>query len=368
LCDNLSDEDYDSIERILVARFDNIGDLVLTTPLIVALHERFNQSVLDIAVHEYTREVLQGVEEIDHIWSYKKSKHCGGALEKIKSLYGKIRLYLLLRGRYDLLCFVGDGTIDRNQKFIRWVGARITLTFGETDLDRRQVCYVNSRSDGTVPAAEEIFDLLEPLNIIGKPPSFRLSINSSIQNNIYHQYENFFNQDNKFCTTVHIHLSARKPSQRWSMENYEELIKQLLVLEYKVLVTWAPGSLEDSKHPGDDEKCQRLISRLFSAKKIEYRLVPIVTTTITELKAALSFSDISICPDGGTMHIVAGLGIPIVALFGDSDSKRWGPWGVPYRILQTPSRNVSDISVSMVRESFINLLEQVNLEVNHDSG
>lgn len=62
------------MRRILVARWDNIGDLVLTTPLIMALRDNYPNANLDVAVQYYTREVLESMPEIDHLWYYKKIK------------------------------------------------------------------------------------------------------------------------------------------------------------------------------------------------------------------------------------------------------------------------------------------------------
>jgi len=76
--------------------------------------------------------------------------------------------------------------------------------------------------------------------------------------------------------------------------------------------------------------------------------VPIPTGTLIELATGLSLVDIVICSDGGAMHIAAGLNKPIVCLFGDSSPDRWHPWFVPYKLLQKPSQNVSDIEVDEV--------------------
>lgn len=62
--------------------------------------------------------------------------------------------------------------------------------------------------------------------------------------------------------------------------------------------------------------------------------------------------------DGGAMHIAAGLGKPIVCLFGDSDAARWHPWQVPYVLLQKESREVSDISVEEVFGAIRDLADQ----------
>ena len=61
--------------------------------------------------------------------------------------------------------------------------------------------------------------------------------------------------------------------------------------------------------------------------------------------------------DGGAMHIAAALNIPIVALFGDSNPKRWHPWSVSYKILSTHSQDVKDIKVLEILNAWSDLVK-----------
>jgi ADP-heptose:LPS heptosyltransferase len=81
-------------------------------------------------------------------------------------------------------------------------------------------------------------------------------------------------------------------------------------------------------------------------------VVPRPTATLAELIGALAECDALICADGGAMHLGAGLGLPIVCLFGNSGAERWRPWGVPFRLLQKQSRDVADIGVGEVVDAF----------------
>ena len=83
------------------------------------------------------------------------------------------------------------------------------------------------------------------------------------------------------------------------------------------------------------------------------RLAARGVTTIPELIAALAECDALICADGGAMPLGAGLGLPIVCLFGNSGAQRWRPWAVPYRLLQKPSLDVSDIGVNAAATTII---------------
>jgi len=73
-------------------------------------------------------------------------------------------------------------------------------------------------------------------------------------------------------------------------------------------------------------------------------LIPIPTRTLEELIGAMALCGQVVTSDGGAMHIAAGLGKSIVALFGDSDPVCWAPWQVPHIILSAPDQNVVSIA------------------------
>jgi ADP-heptose:LPS heptosyltransferase len=156
-------------------------------------------------------------------------------------------------------------------------------------------------------------------------------------------------------STIAIHISARKPSQRWPTERFVELMQMLHACDssLRFVLLWSPGAGDDPRHPGDDMKAAQIIAVLGAA----FPIMPMATPTLETLISALSKCTAMICADGGAMHLGAGLGLPIVAMFGDSSVQRWRPWAVPQRVLQAPSRNVSDISVAEVVAAFSELRE-----------
>jgi ADP-heptose:LPS heptosyltransferase len=141
---------------------------------------------------------------------------------------------------------------------------------------------------------------------------------------------------------VGLHISARKPSQRWPAERFAALARRLHTQwNAGLLLFWSPGPADHPQHPGDDEKAAAIVAACAGLP-----LQPMPSQRLDELVTGLSLADSVVCADGGAMHVAAGLGKPIVCLFGDSDASRWHPWGVPYELIQ-PSRNVADISADM---------------------
>jgi ADP-heptose:LPS heptosyltransferase len=150
-----------------------------------------------------------------------------------------------------------------------------------------------------------------------------------------------------------IHISARKPSQRWPVERFAQLMRALHGLYgARFLLFWAPGAATDAKHPGDDEK-----AALLREATRDLPVTPWQTSELRDLIAGIAVCDAMILGDGGAMHLAAGLGKPIVCLFGQSDAQRWRPWRVPYRLLQPDSRSVADITIEQVLTTYNSLMQ-----------
>ena len=143
---------------------------------------------------------------------------------------------------------------------------------------------------------------------------------------------------------VAVHISARRPAQRWPLERYAALAAELS-REARVLLLWAPGSKDNPRHPGDDEAAGTVLRAAPAA-------IPVPTPDLATLVAALALAERVVCPDGGAMHLAAALGKPVVALFGDSPIERWRPWGVHHRVVRPASRNLVDLPLGPVLAAY----------------
>lgn len=304
--------------RILVIRGDNIGDLVCTTPLFSALRKQWPQAWIGVLVNTYNAPILAGNADIDEMFSYCKAKHRADG----KSLWSIwLGIFLLIkrlrRRQIDLVLCASPGAF----RLARWLGAKCTV-----DIDRT----------GSGHEVEITFRLLTELGINLLPGPLVLYADDVNR----HQLEKRHGLLGCTRRRIGLHISARKVRQRWPVTRFAELVRRLSSTgdSHRILLFWAPGTASDALHPGDEHKASEL-----SRELADFPVVPIPTTTLTELVTGLSLVDIVICSDGGAMHIAAGLNKPIVCLFGDSSADRWHPWCVPYKLLQKPSQNVSDI-------------------------
>lgn len=343
--------------RILVIRRDNIGDLVCTTPAFRALRERFPEALLCALVNSYNVTVLDHNADIDQVFAYTKAKHRPPGKTIASVYFDRLRLILRLRRlRFDYVILAGPGLQQRSLLLARAIGARHIVGFtDDSKVDSRFVDMGFSYHPVPQPIheVEDTFRLLSVLGITGRPPGIRVHPDQNKRITVAKQLQLHGHIAGNLV--IGVHISARKPSQRWSVAHFAELIARLCQnTGATILLFWSPGDEDNPLHPGDDAKAQAILE-LTRGNNV----VPWPTQELSELIAGLSVCDRVICSDGGAMHLAAGLGKPIVCFFGKSERARWYPWGVPHALLQPPSLEVADIGVEEAYAAFETLRQQI---------
>lgn len=340
----------------LVIRRDNIGDLICTTPLIRSLRQHYPKASICALVNSYNAPVLANNPDVDAVFAYTKAKHRPPGTSAARVYWDRLRLFAQLRKmRFDYAILAAPRFQPRLLRLARLAGARRIVGF--TEPDARGSAFIDTGvAYGCIPSAlhevEDVYRLLQPLGIGGPPPAAR----------IYPEPGEAFHAGETLRQAmplpppllVGVHISARKPSQRWPAQHFAALMKQLHAQHGTAfMLFWSPGDAGNPLHPGDDAKAQEIIAATTGIPVLAYP-----TQRLEQLIGALSLCDRVICSDGGAMHIAAGLNKPIICFFGKSDASRWYPWGVPYSLLQPESLDVADISVAQVVQAFDHLKPQ----------
>jgi ADP-heptose:LPS heptosyltransferase len=310
-----------SSPRLLIVRRDNIGDLVCTTPLIAALRERLPRAWIAALVNSYNSEVLARNPALDEVFVYEKLKHRTQSLVSNFTARAKLSVHLR-KARLDYV-LVPAATPRTIRLAASYAPHQILAAYTPPDDRRHEV--------------ERSFALGESLGVTGRPGPLRIYPDAETVRALRERLGS-----GPFTA---VHISARRPAQRWPVKRWSELIREL-GKHTQVMLLWAPGPANDPRHPGDDDKAARLA---------ENGVASVRTPDLCTLIAALSLADKVICPDGGAMHIAAALAKPTVALFGDSPVERWSPWQVRHRILRSPSANLADVEVAAVLQAHAEL-------------
>lgn len=329
--------------KFLVIRRDNIGDLACTTPVFRALRERHPDADIYALVNSYNLPVLENNPDIDQAFSYTKAKHRPSGKSLLSVYWDRLCLiYRLRRLNFDYVILAGPGFQARALLFARMLKPKHIVGFTQEEKRTSQHIDVGIPYypvPQPIHEVEDTFRILETLGITSPPSKMRITADAAKAATVQRLIDQQISAPTQ--RLVGLHISARKPSQRWPAARFVALARRLHQSHNMAFILfWSPGDNTNPMHPGDDAKAQDITQALPD--------VPVLccpTHELGQLIAGLSLCHLVVCSDGGAMHIAAGLGKPILCFFGKSDSSRWHPWGVPYVLLQPQSLDVVDISV-----------------------
>jgi ADP-heptose:LPS heptosyltransferase len=334
------------MRRILVVRRDNIGDLVCTTPLLAALRRRFPDAWLAVLANSYNAPALAGHSDLDAVYAYRKGKHVdSGLLARARERIGLVRDLRALR--LDSVVLATTAYQPRTLRLARLLAPEHIVGFVGEHPPRaidRPVPLAGSEGEHEV---ERVFRLARAFGIEGPPPPLRIAVDGAEAARVRTALAG-----GRFANgPIGIHLSARKPSQRWPAERFIALMRELHARQgTSFMLFWSPGPADHPQHPGDDGKAAEVIEAMRDVP-----VLPWPTSELASLVAGIAACRAMIMSDGGAMHVAAALGKPIVCFFGRSDATRWRPWAVPYALLQPPSLDVADVSVDQALAAFESL-------------
>ncbi|MDD5394638.1 MAG: glycosyltransferase family 9 protein [Thiothrix sp.] len=342
--------------KILIIRRENIGDLVCTTPLISMLRNGFDKPYIACLVNVYNAQVLEGNTDIDDVFFYKQNRHQEGKSDFIRGILKGLLIYLkLLFKNFDYVVVATTHYPSKTMRLVKSIFPRKIIAFvGDNDPCAKYVDIPVKYRRENKHIVEELVSLAFPL--VGDVSISNMKLFP--EKDALSKADSLFKSKKMICPIIGIHISSRRESQRWSVESFKKLIRELYDLYgYSFVLFWSPGNESNRLHPGDDNKAKAILSEMDDLPLIGYE-----TTELRDLIAGISLCNSFICSDGGAMHIAAALGKPTVALFGVADASRWYPWGVPHVVLQTGSREACDVSVQMVVNAYSSIVPKPQMK------
>jgi len=320
--------DFSKVKKILLVRQDRrLGNLILTLPLVSAIRKKLPQSHIGYLADETFAEVLGMCPEIDEVFVLKRSWFWNPF--KLLSIILKIR-----KSNFDLALDLSDeNNFSLSNAFLTYL-SQAPIRVG----------YVKAQNKGflnlEVPiihrerhVVERHLDLWRFLAGEIPTPEFNLKIDS--QNRSW--AENYLTSkkvsQNDFLIGIHIGGRGKK---RWGIENFAEIINWLTKEKYKAIVFWGreeKKSLSSLRREANDKI---IISDLLSVQK---------------LAAVIRRCNLFISSDTGPMHLAVALKVPTLAIFAESDAKKYGPKGDLHRIL------TDEVSLEKVKTNLKEMLD-----------
>lgn len=348
--------DKNSIKKILIIRNDNIGDLICTTPAIQAIKKKYKNAAISILVNRYNKDVIEGSGIADECFVYDKLKH-GRHKNRLSAWLEIYRTFSEIRKRgFDLVISARSSYSPSVSRMAYFTGARWRLGYVPQKGMLPRFFYNIPVVEEKKPLheADKVYRLIAPLGIEKDNEGLAINIPDAEKNRAWDFLKGHGVKKDDYLAAIHI--SSRRPENRWPIERFIKIINFLTSKDIKVVVLWMPGDETNPMHPGDDSKAESIKAKV-SGGVILYK-----TESVKELIGILSLCKLVVCLDGGAMHIAAALKIPVVALFGSTDIAVWGPYGKGHSVIKKEN-GIESISAKHVMDVINTKLPKRFLEI-----
>jgi heptosyltransferase-2 len=287
--------------RVLIARIDRIGDVVLSTPIPREIKRAYPKSFISVLVRKYTKDIYINNPNVDEIIVYDQNNN-GSAksfwqlVMEIKSFRFTHAFMLLPNERLNWILFFSGITnrIGVGHKLYQF------LSFSKF-VDRKKYIPLRHEADYCLDMVRKIG--IEPKNNF---PEIFLSEEENIKRDVLR---------NKLAPNgekiIGINTTSGKSSPNLQISEYVKLIKKFSGRnDFKILVT--------DNNPADD------------LKNLDDVIYPNIGSSLRDSIINFAALDVLVSASTGPMHICASLKVPTVSMFCPlpaCSSKLWGPLG-----------------------------------------
>jgi len=298
-------ENAGPVREVLLWRAERIGDAVMTIPAVKVLREAAPQARLTYATTDYAAELVRFLGLGDRVWAFP-FKPLLGDFWKYRALAEEVR-----SGRFD----------------------RIFLLAKQTKYEKRigpgDECVRAEEADGVHLAARYARAVMRGLGLVeGGVPTPRIAVPDRPESVarlkaagldiLGERYVVIHPGSNRVMRRTSRRRDVR-PDKTWPPQGYRQLIAGL---------SGRPGELRPVLVGAKGE-------RRFVTLEIERKIAPALRpvnlcgrTSVMDLLVLLKHAALLVCGDSGVMHLGTVVGTPMVALFGPTDERVTGPFGM----------------------------------------
>jgi len=300
--------------RLLFITLSNIGDVVLTTPALLALHQAWPKAEIDIVADRRSSDVLKHCPFVGELFHRDK----GAGIKANWSLLKHLR-----HRRYDAV-------VDLRTDFLPWL----------LRADRRSAKWRAPAHSGHAVQRHvaALLPIMPPLQNI---PDAEVWTNREAEEWAAQQLNPFSGR------LLAIAPGANWAPKCWPLASYISLA-QRLTPDFDALVIF--GS------PAEAEAAQAIESGV---------ALPVLNlagkTTLPQAVAALNYCHAFVGNDSGLGHLAAACRIPTLSIFGPGHPARYRPWGSLAAVICAPAADLHQLPVNLVADRLRDHLRQLGL-------
>jgi ADP-heptose:LPS heptosyltransferase len=267
------------IKKVLFISLTNLGDIILSTPVFEVISRAYPGAVIDVIAGPAGREIFCGQKNVGGILSHKPGKKFAERVEQFFSLR-KNRYDLVVDLKNSFLPFLLTGDIKSLMPAVSGVSVH------KKDEHLLRVSRIG------IPSIGAVFpDYSSPAD--NKKASLIL-------------------EDARGKRVVILNPGSKSHLKKWDTRNFARLADRLTALGgVAVLIVGGP----EDRITADELK-----------KGLARPVVDLVGgTTIGVLRALMKNASLVITNDSGPLHIASSVDAPVIAIFGPSDERKYGP-------------------------------------------
>ena len=343
--------------NILFVRLSYIGDILHATPAARWIKEHYPDAKLHWIVTPSMVELLEGNPYVDEIIPWERDEY--EAHSKKLHIPTMWRMWWELKAKLEPYKF--DVAVDVQGRLITGLvllasGAPIRLGLGGTkELNWLFTNYKTKPStDHVIKRYVEVAQLLkeavtkqanletplkpvdngldtETLHTVSAKKMYHMNfyVPSKLHTWAEEQWETIDNHSSlnrgevEKPLRVGLVLGTSWATKEWPQEKWYSLIKSL---QYRVNFVCLGGPKEATQY-------KPLLDSLAAEGIDQIMLNMLGKTTLQEVGALIESCDVVVTADTGALHIALALNKPVVALFGPTDPKLWGPLTGTFKVL-----------------------------------
>ena len=282
----------EQIKRILIIRLAPLGETVLTTPVIRALRQHFQDAHIAYMVAPSREDLVAANPHLNEVLTYQSS------VPKL--------IYQLIRRKFEMAVVLQPTFRLVFHAFL----ARIPFRVGfETNTGGKRLLHIAVLNNTAQHETQRYLDVARALGtevVDDEPEVFVDEAGRAWSKDFLES-----NDLNDGKPVIGLNPGAATSYRRWSADNFA-ILGDMLNEAYgaRIIITTGPreGELADQV-----------------AKQMKYSPIIVNGTTPMQLAALLQRCHLYISNDTGPMHLSTAVKTPTIALFGGSNPTQWGP-------------------------------------------
>lgn len=291
------------ISRILLTRMKYIGDVVLTTPIIRAVRERYPDAFIAYLGDQEAVSLLRNNPHLNEIIPFEFSR---------PTLLEQPRIVWLLRKRkFDVVVDFFGNPRSALVSYLSGAPMRIGGAFGS----RGKLFTHRIRDDGNPKTAVQFHaQYVKPLEVDVRSWKTEIFLTEDERRaaKIYLQWQDI----DLSRPLVGLHPGATWPAKLWPAERFAQLANMISTqLDAHVLITQGP-------------KDGGVIVEI--GKKIAWWAKILPAMPLRQLAAIVSHCSVYVSNDAAPMHIAVAVDTPTIGIFGPGEEDIWFPYLPPY--------------------------------------